>query len=155
MKRTIAHILAAALLGVAAGVALTQPSDSNWREQGGLIWHIGGDLDVESGGEIDIEAGGALVADAESTVTLNTTSTIAGPLKVSGTKGGVTLTLNAGSTTKSATGLELGDGSYAVYHEPTANVTIVSIDNKTATGFDVKYQADGVSPDVRFTIVHY
>lgn len=155
MKRTIAHILAAALLGVAAGVALTQPSDSNWREQGGLIWHIGGDLDVESGGGIDIESGGALVADDGATVTLNTTSNIAGPLKVGGTKGGVTLTLAAGATTASATGLALGDADYTVFHEPTANVSIMSISNKSATGFDVSYQTATGSPSVRFTIVHY
>lgn len=41
-------------------VALAQYSTSNYREQGGARWVIGGSLDVASGGDLDVESGGAL-----------------------------------------------------------------------------------------------
>jgi hypothetical protein len=43
-------------------LALVSPQNvSNYREQGGARWVIGGSLDVASGGELDIESGGSLL----------------------------------------------------------------------------------------------
>ena len=58
MKKLYMGLAAAALL-LAAGGAIAQLANSNYREAGGLRWVIGGSLDVESGGEIDIESGAA------------------------------------------------------------------------------------------------
>lgn len=47
-------------------------SVSNYREQGGDRWVIGGSLDVVSGGDLDIESGGALkIAGTQVTATAN------------------------------------------------------------------------------------
>lgn len=58
MKKKI--IFAALILVLAAGIGIAQYSASNYREQGGLRWVIGGSLDVISGGDLDVESGGAL-----------------------------------------------------------------------------------------------
>jgi len=56
MKIRILLLLAVAFI---AGLALAQ-NVSNYMEQGGARWVIGGSLDVVSGGDLDIESGGAL-----------------------------------------------------------------------------------------------
>ena len=56
MKRWI--ILIAAVV-MAVGLAIAY-STSNYMEQGGARWVVGGQLDVVSGGELDVESGGAL-----------------------------------------------------------------------------------------------
>lgn len=43
-----------------AGGALLAQNVSNYMEQGGSRWVIGGSLDVVSGGDLDVETGGAL-----------------------------------------------------------------------------------------------
>lgn len=125
-------MLAAVLFAFAAGVAITQPLTSNWMEQGGIIWHIGGDLDIETGGEIDVEAGSALRLQNAGTVVLA-----------------------AGSTTAVVTGLSLTDTAYSVYFEPTDNVSIMSTSSKLSTGFTVTYQTATGSPTVRYHVFHH
>lgn len=70
MRNRLAWILGLVLFGIAA-VAVAQYSVSNYREQGGARWVIGGSLDVVSGGDIDIESGGALkIAGSDKTTIL-------------------------------------------------------------------------------------
>jgi len=55
MKKTL--IVA---LFILAGVSLLAYNTSNYKEIGGGVWGIRGELDVKSGGEIDVESGGSL-----------------------------------------------------------------------------------------------
>lgn len=57
--RTLWLALLLALVLV-AGVALGQYSASNYREQGGARWVIGGELAITTGGELDGTEGGAV-----------------------------------------------------------------------------------------------
>lgn len=57
VKGVAATLFLAAL--VAAGIAVAQ-NVSNYMEQGGARWVIGGSLDVVSGGDLDIESGASL-----------------------------------------------------------------------------------------------
>ena len=56
------HIFTVLLILIIAAVVYAA-SVSNYREQGGERWVIGGSLDVISGGDLDIESGGALKLD--------------------------------------------------------------------------------------------
>lgn len=80
MRNRIILVLAVVF---AAGIAIGQ-NVSNYMEQGGERWVIGGTLDIASGGELDIESGGTLevngtleldgTVDATTDVTVGTDS---------------------------------------------------------------------------------
>jgi len=59
MKRFLFGAVSFAVI-CAAGIVFAQVPSSNYREQGGVRWVVGGSLDVSSGGEIDVESGGYL-----------------------------------------------------------------------------------------------
>lgn len=59
MKKRFGLVLLAAVSLIVAGIAIGQYNVSNYMEQGGARWVIGGSLDVASGGDLDIESGGA------------------------------------------------------------------------------------------------
>lgn len=58
MKRLLA--ITACVVLACVTVALAQYNTSNYREQGGARWVVGGSCDVASGGDLDIESGGAI-----------------------------------------------------------------------------------------------
>jgi hypothetical protein len=58
MKRLLTALTVLLVLTIVA--VCFAASVSNYREQGGARWVIGGSLDVESGGDLDVESGGAL-----------------------------------------------------------------------------------------------
>lgn len=171
-KSTITYGLAAILPLVVAGIALTQPSDSNWREQGGLVWHIGGDLDIESGGEIEVESGGTLdiqsgstVTNAgtttasgattfDGTVTANSTLTAAGIVSLTGSTTVVEIPCTVGATAATVT-VARPDDSYMVFLEPTNNVTPNGIASKTASSFVFNYICATADVTPRAVIIDY
>lgn len=168
-----AQLAAALLLGIAVGVAVTQPTTSNWSDQGGENWHVGGDLDIETGGEIDVESGASLILDSGSTltnaaasthsgattfsgtVTQNSTVTASAAVEWSGSSTTVQLPLTVSGNSYAASGLSLGDTDYMVWLEPTANVTVLDVGTKTATGFTVTYICDTADTTVRAAVLHY
>ena len=56
-KRLLFWIACLGFAGALAFVAGAQLPASNYHEQGGARWVIGGTADVESGGEIEVESG--------------------------------------------------------------------------------------------------
>lgn len=60
MKRKLIWAALCVAVLLLAGVAIGQYTTSNYHEQGGARWVIGGSLDVASGGDLDIESGGSL-----------------------------------------------------------------------------------------------
>jgi hypothetical protein len=58
MKRQIFYFLLFALLTPLAAIGVANVS--NYMEQGGASWIVGGELDVVSGGILDVKSGGAL-----------------------------------------------------------------------------------------------
>jgi len=59
MRKRLSFTIAAFALAVFAGLALAQ-NVSNYKEQGGARWVIGGSLDVAPGGDLDVESGATL-----------------------------------------------------------------------------------------------
>lgn len=75
-------------------------------------------------------------------VTFNTTATINGAIEAPAAT--VDVVYSAGSTTTNVT-CSCGDDDYGVYLEPTLGVTVTGVTNKTASSFDVKYQAEATA----------
>jgi len=59
MRNLLKKALSGLFVGLCifAGAAIAQ-NVSNYSEQGGARWVIGGSLDIASGGDLDIESGG-------------------------------------------------------------------------------------------------
>lgn len=98
-------ILALAVL--CCGVAYAQLANSNYEEQGGLKWHIGGELEVESTGEISVESSGLLDVESGGEIDINSGATldVNGTLDIDGaTTFGSTVGIEAASVVTAATG---------------------------------------------------
>lgn len=121
-RGALVALLVASLIAFAFA-AIAQLASSNYREQGGLRWVIGGSLDVESGGEIDIESGGALKIDGTAV-----TSTAAELNAVDGIGGATGLTLANGESINTNT-----DGTFDFTRDESGAVTIAYSDDDATT----------------------
>lgn len=169
MRVTVQHfrvlILCMLVASACCAVLTAQPTTSNWEEQGGTNWHVGGDLDIESGGEIDVESGGRVDVESGatldvatgSTFTVGTTITASSHFELTGTSVSVSTTIVDGTLSTAVTGLALGDSDYYVVAEPTANVTIQAVTNKTDTGFTLIHDEIGGTDNLalRLLVVHF
>lgn len=110
-------LLATILIGTAS---FCQYSSSNYSEQGGARWVVGGSLDVASGGDLDIESGGALkIAGTQVTASAAELNTVDGATAGTATASKA-LVLDASSR---ATGLR----AYVV--DATTAVTLTAADS--------------------------
>lgn len=165
MKRF--YLLASVAAFIGGSVAIAQ-NVSNYMEQGGARWVVGGSLDVASGGDLDIESGGAIkiagTAISATATEINLAADISAAFEdttatnaLTTAECGKTITLN--SATEFVTTLPAptagcsftfivkaapASASYTVVTASSANILIGGINElEVDTGDDGPYDADG------------
>ena len=132
------------------------PNVNNYRDQGGELWHIAGELEIESGGELNVESGGVLNIESGGALKIaGTDKTAILAAAIPGVASGYKLARGNESFTGTATvtsGLTTVVSAVAILSQNvSADCLFVSVSIPTQTGgdagkFTIKGWKDATSP---------